>query len=201
MAEGYVYILTNEAMPGYVKIGLTLANDVSVRIRQLDTTAVPLPFECYYAARVPDCSKLERTLHFVFGEKRIRRNREFFRIEPDLAKSIIQLVEIAQVPLTDTEQSIDPAQREEINEVRIRREVRTFPGMGIPIGSILNFSKNRDVTCAVSSSRKVMFRGEEMSPSRAALIAVREMGYDWTAVSGMDYWEYKGLRLSDLPAG
>ena len=79
MSEGFVYLLTNEAMPGYVKIGLTRGNDVAARMKQLDTTAVPLRFECHFAARVPDCAKLERTLHFVFGEKRARLSREFFK--------------------------------------------------------------------------------------------------------------------------
>ena len=75
MSEGFVYVLTNAAMPGYVKIGLTQQDDVADRVRQLDNTSTPLPFEVYYAAKVPDCRKLERTLHFVFGEKRARLNR------------------------------------------------------------------------------------------------------------------------------
>lgn len=41
-----VYVLTNEAMPEYVKIGFTHGS-VQERIRQLDRTGVPLPFEIY----------------------------------------------------------------------------------------------------------------------------------------------------------
>lgn len=52
MSEGIVYILTNAAMPGYIKIGLTQQNDVALRVKQLDNTSLPLPFECYYSARV-----------------------------------------------------------------------------------------------------------------------------------------------------
>jgi hypothetical protein len=89
MAEGFVYLLRNEAMPGFVKIGLTELS-VEQRIRQLNNTSVPLPFEEYFAARVPDCQALERTLHCVFGEKRVNPNREFFRIDPDLAKGLCQ---------------------------------------------------------------------------------------------------------------
>ncbi|MBA3729839.1 MAG: hypothetical protein H0W92_03405 [Sphingomonas sp.] len=37
-----------------------------------------------------------------------------------------------------------------------------------------------------------------MSPSAAALTIIREMGYDWPKVSGMDYWQYDGIRLSNL---
>ncbi len=198
MAEGWVYLLTNEAMPGFVKIGLTQANDVAARMRQLDTTAVPLPFECHFAARVPDCAKLERTLHFVFGEKRPRRGREFFQIEPDLAKAIIELVALEDVAFSDAEQAIDPQQRQAIKETRQRRERRTLASLGLRPGTELVFLKNPDVVCEVAGPRHVLFRGEQMSPSRAALMAVRDMGYDWVAVSGMDYWTANGVRLSQL---
>ena len=198
MSEGIVYILTNESMPGYVKIGLTRHNDVGERIRQLDNTSIPLPFECYFAAHVPDCARLERTLHFVFGEKRARRNREYFTIDPDLAKAIISLVADTPVVLTDVEQSIDSTERNEIEQIRRRREVRTFTSLSVPIGSTLTFTKDSTVTCEVTQPRKVRFRGEEMSPSAAALIAVRDMGYDWVAVSGMDYWEYNGVKLCQI---
>lgn len=200
VSAGIVYILTNEAMPGYVKIGLTRQNDVGERVRQLDNTSIPVPFECYFAAYVPDCAKLERTLHFVFGERRARRNREFFTIDPDLAKAIIELVADSKVDVTDVEQSIDTAERQEIEQMRRRREVRTFSSLGIPIGATLTFAKDADVTCTVARDRKVMFRGEELSPSAAALRVVRELGYDWSAVSGMDYWEFEGVKLSQLGA-
>jgi len=37
-----IYVLTNEAMPGLIKIGIT-SGDVSERVKQLDTTSIPLP--------------------------------------------------------------------------------------------------------------------------------------------------------------
>lgn len=195
MASGIVYILTNEAMPGYVKIGFTQQNDVGDRVKQLDNTSLPVPFECYFAAQVPDCRKVERTLHFVFGERRARRNREFFTIDPDLAKAIIELVSIDEVKLSDAEQDIDKVERSEIEKERKRRQVRTFTSMNIPIGSTLTFLKDETVTCTVSAPRKVVFHGVEMSPSAAALKAINEMGYDWPAVSGMDYWTYEGIKI------
>ena len=198
MSAGIVYILSNAAMPGYIKIGLTQKDDVGERVRQLDNTSVPLPFECYFAARVPDCQRLERTLHFVFGEKRERCNREFFTIDPDLAKAIIELVAETEFTLTDADQSIDAVERKEIEQMRNRREVRTFPSLNVPTGSELTFVKDVSITCTVSDARKVLFRGQESSPSAAALLVIHEMGYDWKAVSGMDYWAYKNVRLSDI---
>jgi hypothetical protein len=185
-------------MPGYVKIGLTRQNDVGDRVRQLDNTSIPVPFECYFAAYVPDCAKLERTMHFVFGERRARRSREFFMIDPDLAKAIIELVADSKVDVTDVEQSIDQAERRDIEQLRRRREVRTFTSLNVPVGAKLTFAKDPDITCTVSQPRKVLLRGEEMSPSAAALRVVHELGYDWSAVSGMDYWQFDGVKLSHL---
>ena len=51
MSEGIVYVLTNPAMPGMVKIGKT-GREVEARLNDLYTTGVPLPFECAYAGRV-----------------------------------------------------------------------------------------------------------------------------------------------------
>lgn len=198
MNRGIVYILSNVAMPGYVKIGLTQGDDVVDRIRQLDNTSVPVPFECFFAARVPDCRKLERTLHFVFGDKRARKKREFFKIDPDLAKAIIELVADGEISLTDAEQSIDNSERSEIEEIRERREVRTFSSLNIPDGSTLTFVKDENITCVTKGPRKVLFRGQETSPSAAALQVIHEMGYDWKAVSGMDYWAFNGQKLSSI---
>ncbi|MBR0794010.1 GIY-YIG nuclease family protein [Bradyrhizobium jicamae] len=45
-----VYLLTNEAMPGLVKIGRT-NGELASRIRGLYSTGVPLPFELFYGAK------------------------------------------------------------------------------------------------------------------------------------------------------
>jgi hypothetical protein len=195
---GIVYIFTNEAMPGYVKIGMTQANDVAARLRQLDTTAVPLPFECRFAARVPDCRKLERTLHFVFGEKRARLKREFFKVDPDLAKAIIELVAIGEATPSESEQGITPTEKQAIAETRKRADNLTFDMIGLKPGTVLTFVKDPNVTCEVTSTRKVNYEGQEVYLSRAALLAVRKMGYDWPSVRGWDYWLHDGRRLSEI---
>lgn len=199
MGDGYVYILTNEAMPGYVKIGFTQQNDLNQRLRQLDNTSTPLPFECYYAARVPDCRRLERTLHFVFGEKRTRANREFFQASPDLAKAIVELVAIEEERVSDAQQAITPEQRVEIETAKVGRTERmTLERLGLPPGSTLTFTKDPTMLCEVVGPRTVRFRGEEMSLSQAALRAVREMGYNWSTVNGFEYWAFRRTKLSEL---
>lgn len=55
--DNIIYVLINEAMPGYVKIGKT--NNLEQRIRSLDNTSVPLPFECFYATPKKDFVETE----------------------------------------------------------------------------------------------------------------------------------------------
>ena len=87
MPEGVVYILLNESMPGYVKIGKT-TGDLIARIKQLDGTGVPLPFTCFYASKVVDCDFVEARLHDAFADQRVRANREFFRVAPTASKPL-----------------------------------------------------------------------------------------------------------------
>jgi hypothetical protein len=87
MAE-IVCVLINEAMPGYAKIGRT--DNLEQRIRSLDNTSVPLPFECFYAARVNDAAFVEKQLHDAFADFRVRKNREYFEISPDRVVSALK---------------------------------------------------------------------------------------------------------------
>lgn len=72
-----IYIFTNEAMPDYIKIGTT-QRSVQERMRDLYTSGLPVPFECYYAAEVPKAQNVERRLHRAFDKFRVNQNREFF---------------------------------------------------------------------------------------------------------------------------
>ena len=197
---GFVYILTNAAMPTYVKIGMTRKDDVTARLRELDTTGVPLPFEIAYHARVPHCAKLERVLHKVFEDRRVRHNREFFTANPELARLIIELVKIDDLAVSDADQGITPEQRTHIEEAKVSQARRlTFDRLGLPPGTILTASKSAELTCEVASATKVMFEGKLMSPSGAALKALHQLGYPWPAVSGYDFWTYDGVKLTALP--
>ena len=97
MPEGIVYILTNPAMPGIVKIGKT-TREMDARLNELYSTGVPLPFECAYAAWVGDETQVERAFHQAFGPYRVNPKREFFNIEPEQAIALLELM--AQEDLT-----------------------------------------------------------------------------------------------------
>ena len=87
-----VYLLTNPAMPGLVKIGHT--TNLTERMQRLyASTGVPLPFECYYAVEVGNHVALEKRMHNGLVSKRINPNREFFDMNPEEAKHLLQIAE------------------------------------------------------------------------------------------------------------
>jgi hypothetical protein len=47
----------------------------------------------------------------------------------------------------------------------------------------------------VIDDTSIEFDGNPMSLSKAALIAIRRLGYDWKAIQGALYWVYEGETL------
>lgn len=192
-----VYVLTNEAMEGLVKIGRTTTS-VEQRIKELDNTSLPLPFQCFYAGEVSNSAIVESKLHKIFADKRIRNNREFFRVDANQVREAIQLAEIKDVtPKVDV--VVDASDVQALKNAVATEERRSrlrFTELGIPIGALLTFAKDQNITCVVVADGKVEFEGKIMSPSASALIAVKKLGYEWSAVSGSDYWEYEGETLT-----
>ena len=194
----YVYILTNEAMPGYIKIGLT-ENLVSERVVQLDNTSVALPFQCYYAARVDDNRRIERALHTAFGDFRVRPNREFFKIDPYKVKAILEVLALEDVtPKNELVASAEDAQA--LRTVGIKAGRFRFSSAGIPIGAKLNFVKDLNLTAIVDEDSWVVFAGEKHSLTTAALEALKKCGYNWSSVQGPEYWLYNGESVGSFRA-
>lgn len=197
----YIYVLTNESMPDLVKIGHT-NKDIEQRIKELDNTSTPLPFQCFYAAEVTDARIVETKLHRVFSDKRIRTNREFFRIDPNQVKEAIQLAEIREVTPTQeiVNDAIDIVALEKYNITEERRNKITFKELSIPINSVLCFTKDNSINCTVikETPSRVMFEGQESSLSGAALKALNNMGYNWSSARGGDFWKYEDETLTSI---
>lgn len=196
MAPGIVYILVNEAMPGIVKIGLT-RDELINRIKALDSTSVPLPFECFFAMEVPDCRKVEELLHDVFGDSRVRTNREFFRISPERVRSALMLTGGKEITPAESEIIVSTEDRQAIQITRRRSENASFGMIGISPGSMLSFSKAPERTCRVVDDKKVELDGEILSVSKSALKILHELGYTWRTVNGWAYWSYQGKTLDE----
>ena len=89
-----VYALTNPAMPGIVKIGMTDRDDVKRRMADLYTTGVPLPFECVVAREIDgrEAPEIESALHIALGPHRVNSSREFFQIDPEQVQALLKVM-------------------------------------------------------------------------------------------------------------
>lgn len=185
-----IYVLINEAMPGYVKIGRT--TDLEQRIRSLDTTSVPLPFECFYACTVKDSDYVEKQLHDAFLDHRIRSSREFFEISPERVVSVLKLAEIENVtPGRDFVDSKEDQQA--LNQARTRRAVFNFKMVDIPAGAELQYINDENIKAKVIDNKWIEINGEITSLSAAAQ---KLLGYTYQ-VQGTIYWMYNGETLDE----
>jgi hypothetical protein len=188
MPNEIVYILINEAMQGYCKVGRTI--DLEQRMRSLDNTSVPLPFECFYACAVTDANFVEKQLHDAFGDNRVRSNREWFEIAPERIASALRIAQIEDVtPNKDFVESDDD--QKALNKARERRSVFNFKMVEIPVGAALTFLNNEEVTCKVLDNRRVLFGDQDMSITKAAQTV---LGHS-RPIQGPLYWEYEGETL------
>lgn len=188
-----IYILINEAMPGYVKIGRT--TDLEQRIRTLDNTSVPLPFECFYACTVANADFVEKQLHDAFMDHRVRSSREFFEISPDRVISALKLAEIENVtPGHDYVENTED--QKALNQAREKRSAFNFGMVNIPVGAEITFINDENKKAKVvklSGKRNIEFNGELTSPSTAAQ---KILGYTYS-VQGTVYWMYEGETLDE----
>ncbi|CAM4136905.1 GIY-YIG nuclease family protein [Roseateles saccharophilus] len=194
MAE-IVYVLTNEAMPGLVKIGRT-SDDVSTRVANLSAaTGVPLPFECYFAAEVKDCAKLEKVLHQLFSENRVNPRREFFKVEPERVILAISIGDFTEI--TPGDSTVDKEEQEALEKIKARRPKIKLDAIGIKVGDTLTFSRDENITATVAAGGKIIFKGETLSPSAAALKVLHSLGYKTPSASGSEYWMFDGELLDE----
>lgn len=193
-----VYVLTNPAMPGLVKIGKTTQTDLATRLSQLYTTGVPVPFECAYACEVDDCTVVERAFHTAFGGQRVNPKREFFSIEPERVIAILSLLAVSDATpqvereLSSALDSDDRQSRETLK--RSKRPRMNFSDMGIAPGSILVYRDDAEALATVIDERTVEYLGE---PSSLTALTQRLMGTSYP-LSPTPYWTFEGRTLKAI---
>ena len=190
---GIVYVLSNPAMPDYVKVGRTGGNepkDVLDRMAQLDTTSIPRAFKCEYAAVVAEYEKTEQVLLTAFGENRVRQNREFLEGIPPY-RVIAVLKHLALRDATPTPGAIP----EETTEKPLKLPAFRFSMAGIKPGASLQWADDPSRTCEVTGDRLVSYDGQEYSLSRLTAIL---KGWNVTYAQVGPYWLFEGRTLDEL---
>ena len=198
--ESIVYVLTNPAMPGMVKIGMTAREDITERFTELYTTGVPLPFECAYAAKVANAGEVEKAFHTAFGPYRVNPRREFFEIEPEQVRVLLKLKQIGLEDMTPTvkeeAEQVDRGAKASAEKLKQkhRRPKINFEEMGILEGSRLDFTGEGDHHCTVVNKRKVEYDG--LRCSLTSLTRTLLGGPPTKKI--LAYWRLDGENLTDI---
>lgn len=206
---GYVYILTNPSFrEDWVKIGKS-SRPVDVRSKELDNTAVPLPFEIFATMRTSKFNEVEKLVHKTIDrltDLRIRQNREFFNVDPqvalDIFRDIAQTVDDAVVTeYKDNKPIVTNAEKEE-QEIEIerpkKRERFKFSMVNIPVGEYITFIPT-NINVKVASDDSIEYEGRiyKLSPFVGTFLS-EEKRTPSNAYQGAKYFSYNGQVLDDL---
>ena len=207
---GYVYILTNPSFrEDWVKIGKS-SRPVDVRSKELDNTAVPLPFDIYATMQTEKYSEAEKAIHKQIDrltDRRIRQNREFFNLEPALALEI--MLDLAQLSPDAVVMKYEhgephqvyPVMEVVIKQVKDKKEQRPpfdFSMVGLTVGDTVVFDA-LGIEVKVAGKNKVEYDGRLWSLSSfCGTYLPEEMHNKSEAYQGPKYFSYEGKTLWEI---
>lgn len=209
---GYVYILTNPSFKeDWVKIGKS-SRPVDIRSKELDNTAVSLPFEIYATLKTTKYEQFEKLIHKTIDrltDLRIRQNREFFNVPPAKALEILK----------DISTTLDDAQIDEVfnkgkntestpsfiisehNNTASNKQTRPrfrFSMINIPIGATLIFTPT-GTPVKVADDDKIEYQNRLYKLSSfVGTFMPKEKRNTSGAYQGARYFTYNGSILNEL---
>lgn len=204
--QGYVYILTNPSFKeDWVKIGKS-SRPVDIRSKELDNTAVPLPFEIFATMKTCKYNEVEKLVHKTIDrltDLRIRQNREFFNVSPQMAleifRDIAMTIDDAEVvlyhenkPIVDSNPLSVPQKRE------VKRSRFKFSMCDIKIGELITFVPT-GLVVKVASDDSIEYDGRiyKLSPFVGTFMPEDKRNTSG-AYQGAKYFSYDGCILDDL---
>lgn len=205
---GYVYILTNPSFrEDWVKIGKS-SRPVDIRSKELDNTAVPLPFEIYATIQTLKYNDVEKHVHKTIDrltDLRIRQNREFFNVPPQIAldifNDIAKMIDDAVVTIYKDNKPVPHPEKEKSPEATkrvVKRGRFKFSMVGIKIGETITFIPTR-TEVKVASDDSIEYEGRiyKLSPFVGTFMPEEKQNTSG-AYQGAKYFSYKGQILDDM---
>ena len=187
---------------------------MDVRSKELDNTAVPLPFEIYATLKTAKYDKVEKQIHKQIDrltDLRIRQNREFFNIAPsvalDIMRDIADLLEDAELAVYVDGKPVISKSKEEDKKIeadskehkrKAQKPAFKFHMIGLKVGDTIVFDElNLPVT--VASDDKVEYQGRLWSLSAFTREFLPENKQNASgSYQGPKYFSYNGKTLSEL---
>ena len=202
---GYVYILTNPSFrEDWVKIGKS-SRPVDVRSKELDNTAVPLPFEIFATMKTVKYNEVEKLVHKTIDrltDLRIRQNREFFNVAPQLAldifRDIASTIDDAEVILYEDSKPINEDIHKEVQKREMKRARFKFSMCDIKIGELITFIPT-SIQVKVASDDSIEYEGRiyKLSPFVGTFMPEEQRNTSG-AYQGAKYFSYNGKVLDEI---
>ena len=205
---GYVYILTNPSFrEDWVKIGKS-ARPVDIRSKELDNTAVPLPFEIFATMKTVKFNEVEKLVHKTIDrltDLRIRQNREFFNVPPQVALDIFydisQTIDDAVVTEYRDNKPIpkdDPKPDDQPHKREVKRGRFKFSMVNVKIGDFVTFDP-LGISVKVASDDSVEYQDRlyKLSPFVGTFMP-EERRNTSGSYQGAKFFSYNGKVLDDL---
>ena len=209
--KGYVYILTNKSFrDDWVKIGKS-SRPVDVRSKELDNTAVPLPFDIYATMQTVKYAEIERIIHKQIDrltDLRIRQKREFFNVHPSQALDILLDLAVAvddavvMVYEDGKPQQVYPVnEKKKENTKPTKKQQRPpfdFSMVGLNVGDVVVFDALK-LPVKVAGKNKVEYEGRLWSLSAfCGTYLPDSMRNSSDAYQGPKYFSYEGKTLWEI---
>jgi hypothetical protein len=169
-------------------------------MKELYTTGVPVAFECQFACKVnnKDCAKIERALHTAFEPQRVNKNREFFKINVEQAKAILELfhhTDVTEDVSEEIQNDLTDDDKAASSKAQAKRPPLNFTEMGFLKGDILKWKDDPNIYVTIISDRKVSYNGEEVSISA---LSAQLKGYKVKHIQPTPHWLFNGKPLSEI---
>lgn len=196
-SQNIIYIMINPSFPDWIKIGR--CSDLAKRIKSLShNSAVPLPFECFYACRVSDGPDIERKIHTIFSEERVSNRREFFKADPEKVVKVLELVAIEKIEIEDQENTCDPIFELALQELQAQNYFN-FIEAGVPLGAEIYLTRDDSVRAKVLDQHKVSYEGKTWNFTELTKHLVKsKLNSSHQKISTPRYWSYGGEMLVSL---
>ena len=212
--KGYIYIVTNPMMTGYIKIGY--AKDINDRLKTFNTGSIK-DYECYASYEVYSY-QVDKQVHGIIEllNPRLRvPNKEFFRMEPGEAYELLE--HIAKITNTEDRlclwtngrpiktcsiQEVLPEAEELPKEYVVKEPQQRRPKVdmfacGLKPGDVLTCKLDGKTTATVYDEHNIMFEGKPTGLAAAATkVYINIHGQKCcNGQPGADSWIFEGETL------
>lgn len=195
--QNIIYIMTNPSFPDWIKIGR--CSDLAKRIKSLSqNSAVPLPFECFYACRVLNGPDIESKIHTIFSDQRVSHRREFFKTDPEKVVKVLELVAIEKIDVNDQNFAHDLMFELALQELQSQNYFN-FIEAGVPLGAEIYLTRDESVRAKVLDQHKVTYEGKAWDFTELTKHIVKsKLNSPHQKISTPRYWSYEGEMLVSL---